>query len=432
MAVSLSVLSLEQQLHTTAEVIAEDGQHVYSADPDHIWNRLFRLFYVRIARNGHQYGGEELDPFLWPETEYLLSGPSHRDALKLLDEFLSGRAERLVTDPLHRAVFQRDLWAVFDWLADTSYKQQQTRWPLQTRVAEIIRRLALTEDQIWTLPDTYSDAVRSGAFPFAYNPDQPEVAFLPPDFFQPNGPWVCLGVEDGSPVAQMHVSFFSGRSVFLVFLQLPGGRVPTLAYLHELRHFPNPLVSGPEAGTSPESLILSPELPQFPSGTQVALVRQAVLVSKRGQLTRTQLTESVQIRVYGSNPERVSSSRLKGRFSQDVFEFRLSRARLFSGRSGGLKPVAAGEKEFVVFMSHPFDLLEVGIQGEILRGCFDCHNSPAVESFQSYSRSRFSSQGVVPSRLVESTPAEEASTDVEWKRGRYNWGLLEGLSRPSQ
>jgi hypothetical protein len=61
---------------------------IYDSDPDHIWNRLFRLFYVRHARDGEQYGGDELDPYLWVQTKYLLSGSSHDEALKLLDEFL--------------------------------------------------------------------------------------------------------------------------------------------------------------------------------------------------------------------------------------------------------------------------------------------------------------------------------------------------------
>jgi hypothetical protein len=67
---------------------------LYSTHPSHIWNRLFRLFYVRAASNGHLYGGDELDPYLWQQTRYLLEGPSHKAAVKLLDEFLQSHAER--------------------------------------------------------------------------------------------------------------------------------------------------------------------------------------------------------------------------------------------------------------------------------------------------------------------------------------------------
>ena len=90
---------------------------IYASDPDHIWNRLFRLFYVRHASDGRQYGGDELDPYLWVDTQYLLSGSSHDEALKLLDEFLQQHSERLIADPLKRASFQRDLLAVNDWLS---------------------------------------------------------------------------------------------------------------------------------------------------------------------------------------------------------------------------------------------------------------------------------------------------------------------------
>src|SRR5580704_9441452 len=112
---------------------------IYASDPDHIWNRLFRLFYVRHARDGQQYGGDELDPYLWWQTKYLLSDSSHDEALKLLDEFLGQHSERAVTDPLKRALFQRDLLAIYDWLSLPFVEQTQGRSDLQKRVSEIIR-----------------------------------------------------------------------------------------------------------------------------------------------------------------------------------------------------------------------------------------------------------------------------------------------------
>jgi hypothetical protein len=89
---------------------SKPAQGIYAADPDHIWNRLFRLFYVRHTRDGREYGGDELDPYLWPETKYLLRGSFHDEALKSLDEFLQQHSERLIADPLKRALFQRDFW----------------------------------------------------------------------------------------------------------------------------------------------------------------------------------------------------------------------------------------------------------------------------------------------------------------------------------
>src|ERR1700757_5035106 len=74
------------QVQGQPQGVSRPNLEIYAADPEQIWNRLFRLFYVRQARNGDQYGGDELDPYLWGATKYLLSGPSHDEALKLLDE----------------------------------------------------------------------------------------------------------------------------------------------------------------------------------------------------------------------------------------------------------------------------------------------------------------------------------------------------------
>src|SRR3984957_20534417 len=140
------------QLHVQEQGEPQGVSHpnleIYAPDPDQIWNRLFRLFYVRHARNGGQYGGDELDPYLWEQTKYLLSGSSHDEALKLLDEFLRQHSERVVTDPLKRALFQHDLLAVCEWLSLPRDEQTQDRSELQKRIAEIIRRLGLSEDQV--------------------------------------------------------------------------------------------------------------------------------------------------------------------------------------------------------------------------------------------------------------------------------------------
>src|SRR5215475_13022315 len=71
---------------------APTSHAVYDSNPDHLWSRLHRAFYVRTARNGEEYGHDELDPLLWAETKHLLVGPSHQQAIKLLDEFLSVNA----------------------------------------------------------------------------------------------------------------------------------------------------------------------------------------------------------------------------------------------------------------------------------------------------------------------------------------------------
>ena len=143
--------------------------------------------------------------------------------MKLLDEFLAD-GHKLVNDPVKRAVFQHDLWAMFDWAVfpyGNFYTGQSLRTgPLQERLARAIRKLAPSKAEADALPDTFSAAVKSKAFPSAFDPARPNDPFLPPDLFDPAGPWVCVtGPRDlPTPIASEHARVFAGRSVFLVFI----------------------------------------------------------------------------------------------------------------------------------------------------------------------------------------------------------------------
>jgi len=397
---------------------------IYAPDPDHIWNRLFRLFYVRHDRNGRQHGGDELDPYLWVDTKYLLSGSSHDEASKLLDEFLQQHSERLITDSLKRALFQRDLLAINDWVSSPSDEQVQGRSELQKRVTEVIRRLALTEDQTRKLPDNYEDAIRAHEFPTSHDPADPQRPFLPADLFDPKGPWVCLGEQHGRPVASDHLEFFNGRSIFLVFFQVPGGRAKTLAYLAKLRKIPKtwgpnpdlrPLVRDGQADLA--GLVPYPEPPQFPIGTRMALIRQMVLISSSGQPMATRLTESVQMRVYRAIHFDLGGT---GTHSQDFFELRLNREGLLSGQAGGLRAVAPGERDFAVFRSHGNDVFEdekekpESWEGTVLDTCSACHENSGMHSFISYSRYRFGAGTGLPPKLIASSPSEETAAQIRW------------------
>jgi hypothetical protein len=397
---------------------------IYASDPDQIWDRLFRLFYVRHTSDGQQYGGDELDPYLWGQTKYLLSGSSHDEALKLLDEFLRQHSERAVTDPLRRALFQRDLLAIYDWLSLPRDEQTEGRSDLQKRVTEIIRRLALSKDQVRKLPDNYEDAVRAHVFSTTYDSADPQHSFLPADLFDPKGSWVCLGEQQGRPVASDHLEFFDGRSIFLVFFQVPGGRKKTLDYLAKLRDVPKTWGANPdllpylrEGQADLAGLVPYPEPPQFPIGTRMALVRQIVLIDSDGNPRRTNLTESVQIRVYRAIHFDLGGT---GTHSQDFFEFRISREGLLSGHAGGLRAIVPGEKEFPFFRAHGNDVFESegekpeSEEGIVLLTCSSCHEFAGIHSFISYSRHRFGAGVGTPPKLIESNPDREAAVQIGW------------------
>ena len=356
---------------------------VFDPNPNHIWNRTYACLFVRSGPDGTDYGADSPDPLLWAETRHLLTGDSHRRALTCLDEFLGSRAEHLIQDPAERAVLQHDLWAVFDWV-NLGVDLPRERLELEIRLAAAIRRLALTSEQVRRLPDNYAAAEAARQFAQIYAPHNPREPFLPPDLFRPDGPWICLSAFSDKPTALSH---FTGRSRFLVFMRLPGGRDATLAYLHGLRASSEPPLL---LDRSSMPVLLNLALPQFPIGTQLALVRQAIIIDDKGGLEPTALTESVQLRVYHDiTPGRQARNFINGPSShdQDFFEFRMSRPELFARGSGSLVAVLPGEMEYPTFSTHGTDAFEStsSIDGRsvVLERCRSCHSDSGIHSVQS-------------------------------------------------
>ena len=282
----------------------------------------------------------------------------------------------------------------------------------------------MSKDQIRKLPDNYEDAIRAHVFPTTYDPADSQRPFLPADLFDPKGPWVCLGEQQGRSVASDHLEFFGGRSIFLVFFQVPGGRGKTVDYLAKLRDVPKTWGANPDllpylrdGQTDAAGLVPYPEPPQFPIGTRMALVRQVVLIDRDGNPTRTNLTESVQMRVYRAIHFDLGGT---GAPSQDFFEFRISREGLFSGHAGGLRAIAPGEKELAVFHTHGTDVFESERAkseiegGVVLLRCSGCHEYAGIHSFISYSRHRFGAGIGMPPKLIESNPDREAAVQTAW------------------
>jgi hypothetical protein len=366
---------------------SEDGVAIYDPAPEYVWNRLYLALFVRTDAKGKQYGVDSLDPLYWSSTRHLLTGESETGGIRAMDQFLTGHGEKLVRDPLRRAVLQRDLWALFDWAAT---RNRWERMPvgetaataLSQRLADIIRRLALTKEQIGALPDNYAAAIASKAYPDAFDPNHPDRGFLPADLFLEDGPWVCVQMQRfPSLPAPVHTEQFGGRSTFLIFVNLPGGRADTLAYLDKLNHFSEPWIfdrTRAEQLYKKSGLTLpafpsqdgpweNPQIPQLPVGTQFALVRQALLVDDNGELVPTPLTESVQIRVY-----RAIEPGIADNHPQSVFEFELSRQNLFAGKAGGLREIGNEEKGFTTFLTvgiDPFEIKDTGPQTERMLNC---------------------------------------------------------------
>ena len=390
-----------------AETIASTEKptwNVYDPSANHLWNRVFHLFYSRTTSDGKEYGPGELDPLLWFDTTYLLTGLSYQQAIQLLDGFLATHAENLVNDPLKRAMFQRDLWAVFDWLTSQPDPYSSQRRALETRLAQIIRRVALTKEQITSLPDNYALAVQSNVYPANAQPDNPQAAFLPSDLFAPNSAWIPMGRE-GGPIAMAHTEQapFLGRSVFLIFVRSSGGRAAALDFIHSLDEDSHPTLA---------------------TGLEVALVRRILLIDDQGDLVLSPLVETIQIRHFA--PEQI------------FHEFELDRTRLLNGSINTLR---LNTDLFLLFSSHG-DVFQHPIsptlQATIPDICKGCHFNISgvldsgdprelVKTILSYSRINFPLTNRQKPVLLATTWEDEAQKVMNWKINNTTWKSLQIL-----
>lgn len=411
---------------TSFQTVAPPQRVLYDANPSHLWNRIHEHFHVRVAPDGTRYGFDTVDPLLWAQTRYLLHGPSHTRAIQLLDEFLTSGGERLVADPLKRAVFQHDLWAVFDWLASNSEGDKTpARTALMQRVARVIRRVALTKSQIDALPDTYAAAVASGTFVDRGDRSQ-QGPLLPRDLFEAAGPWIAVGGTQ--PIAPQHAGEL-GRSAFIVLWSVPGGSANTAAYLRKLWDFPQPYVVDQSFQLPRDGELRvkpNPALPAVPDGTRIALVRKMMLIDNTGAIVPSAVVQSIQLRAF---PGRQFS------------EIQMSRADLFAGRAGGLRMIGPDEGGFLTFSSKGLDTFERNERGSapgpvrtrpVLAGCTNCHQVDFETGIETVRSLR---QILRPMTLVDSHHDRWARyfpqtiTAAEAKRRTYEWGVLVGLSQ---
>ena len=392
-----------------------DAATLFDPNPSHPWNRLYAALFSETPADQYRGPQARVD---WAKPDPRLSGPEYDSLLAALDKFLGSHAEKLVVSPVKRALLQSALWATFDQVSDPRGVERLPRIEIARRCAAIIQRISLSDAEIASLPDNYSIAVKQGGFPTDYDPEHRERAFLPPNLFDAQGPWVMLltGLDSG-PAAIQHVQAVQGRSVFYVFIRLPEDRAATLRYLHELAYFPQPYAWNEMYTPYPYArspVKLSADLPQLPQGTEVALLRRMILPSARGELTVTPITESLQLRVYAVDPKTAQW----GKAGNQVFhELRMAPTELFAGTNG----LVAHQR-----FEGPDPLMDFEEPSTVVRGaCSDCHAPIGVQSLHTYTHM------MGPPRTTPwFEPAQQKYQDMDtldWKRRDFTWGLLQGF-----
>jgi hypothetical protein len=386
---------------------------LYDANPNHLWNRLFAVFYIRpsnlpsmpdsypsdVTRLGEYdrkrrrgelnpgpiarriEGGDMMNLLAWGHTLQFSEPASFERENKVLDEFIQGHGENLIDDPLKKAFLQRDLWAVFDHLigqdiARFAEGSRQRREILSHKLAIIIKRLALSRSAIQTLPNNYQMAARSdyfsadGAFDSNRN-------YFPRDLFSNPAEWVEI---DTSPeplnTADKHEGQINlvardirGRSYYRIFFRFPGGRKSVEQYLDYLA---NEAVDWQKAARQ-GFMALKPNARQIPDGAQAAIVQFMVVLDDQLRPTPTDVAESVRLSVYKNavgtpDPETNSGAGV-------IFRIYTGRRRLLFDnlKQGGLERLADDAPTYTVLINGEQDWGISARQQTVVQSCVGCH-----------------------------------------------------------
>ena len=154
-----------------------------------------------------------------------------------------------------------------------------------------------------------------------------------------------IGRDDGTPIAPLHSVRFS-HSIFLVYLKLPTNGPQPTAYLEAMRAYSRQC---PEGACFPPDPTCNP--PQFPAGTELALVHRALVIDSSGHPQISSITESIQLRRYGEISQ--ESTIDWGGVRQRQAEFQLTRTSMQHGEVA-LRRVGEEEYQFPTFTRFRF------------------------------------------------------------------------------
>jgi hypothetical protein len=286
---------------------------IFDGQGENSWDALRDVFYTHHFSDGEAYKHKaSLDRPPWSNwAPFYNDDQFYARIVGALQDFLQQSEEDLEKQPpVRRAILLRDLWPVFDarphvraahanappGAGDVADKRHAE---LRKLVAQVMRRLELTEKEALELPDNYKAAVDEKLFAAAFNADSPAKPFLPVDLFDENGPWVAMARSSKTVGALHHLQTVEYRSIFVAFIRVSANRQETVDYLNETRRSRTP----------------------GPPGTQLALVRRMMLPTKSGRIVATPVTESVQFIVIDPPDDR-------------RFKFVIDRADLLAGRPG--------------------------------------------------------------------------------------------------
>lgn len=390
-------------------------------DPADPYDVLYDVLMTRYAKDGQAYGANESSPAIWPSSEFPFGDRTYKQFSDALDAFAAlPQAELEAYSDVKRALLQRHLWKVFDMSTPVRWIDPRTgdyrvarrspsdrRAAVEPTVALLIKRLALTREQILALPNTLAATEKSGGFAENHDPDDLFESFLPSDIYSRESSWICLGEVDGPIPANQHARKSKWRSAFHSFMSAPGGRTETLKCVEKFNR-----------------------REQLPAGTQFALIEQAFLISDDGELILSPLIISISLRAY---VDLIQSERT-GRFraTQSVAEFVIQPRKLMHG-DAVMKALDPSDYRFEVDDvggtggltgdDDPFETGSLWPRGRLTR-CMSCHGQSRLQKPTAIvgvrtARSRFLKEGN-PEAISKATSTRKRDHD-SWKTLHKLW-----------
>lgn len=413
-----------------------DPLPLYDPRPEHLWNRLFAVFYIRLSmlpsrpeypqdstkldewdrrlREGRLpvgpvvqriEGGDMPGLLAWQKTRHYSEPASFEAEDKLLDEFLETHGERLIADPLKRAFLQRDLWAVFDHLVgqniahfgdvDLARRRRsvhdsaiepdelqrgdpgaiQRRETLCRKLAVIIKRLALPRSSIEALPDNYAAALRSGQFAACHDFDC-RSDYLPTGLLTVPEEWVEI---DNEPPPSHHDKR-EGQLAYTTW-SIRGRSYHRVFWRFpdgraELEDYLNYLQREGldwEQSVRQGYIALRRDVRQIPVGVETAIIQFMVVLDEELNPVPTRVVELVHVNVYKNVTGAPDPQTNTGR-GLISRQYVVRRRLLFDGlKQGGLERQPDDAPAYRVLLDSPRDWGAFGRQRSVVQTCLACH-----------------------------------------------------------
>jgi hypothetical protein len=408
--------------------LTEAPEPVYAKDTNDSWNRIFRVLFSRrmevrlsnefpegapftkegidlnLLRLGlqvstgtferNEVGDRAIDP-LYPSSldgavsRWVLGDPMYSEFTKALRDALN---ENVPRSPIARALMQSDLWSAHDIFFNPLLQADEKELGERRRsvvdlLARLIREIALTPEEINSLPDNYSAAMRQHSLP---------------DLFRKESGWIEVQWFPG----RAHDNQAGYRRVSRIFLK------PT----HPQRDMQKFLDGRPGRNEPPAADIEG-----------VALVMQLLLIDAQGNVRPAALSSDVEVRLF----ERTSQGVFKGTAIQ-VCEISRSLFLRDPG-SGGLVEEQENSPAYVGNFSFASGFFPIGIgqfqvgppvQIKLRTRCVMCHWDNNLTQVRTFS----TAMPPHPPRVKQLNPAahEEADFDIAAKKKRNDFQSLRG------